>query len=65
VPTRNGAVRESEGHDGQAVGESNRDNTSQADTIADHGCRAGTDEYEREGADELSKQFWCNPGGHC
>ncbi len=65
MPARNGTVGESEGHDGQAVGERNRDNAGQAETIADHGRGAGTDEYEREGADELSKEFWCNPVGHC
>jgi hypothetical protein len=47
------------------VGEGDRDDTRQADTIAHHGCSASTDEYEREGADELSNEFWCNPVGHC
>ena len=65
VAARNGAVGEGEGHDGQTVGERNRDDAGQADTIADHGCGAGTDKYERESADELSKEFWCNPVGHC
>ncbi len=45
MPARHGAVSEGEGHDGQAVGEGDRDETRQADTGADHGPGAGADEY--------------------
>ena len=64
MPARHGAVGEGEGHDGQAVRERNRDDTGHADTFADHGRRAGADEHEREGADELRKELGCNPIGH-
>ncbi len=65
MPARHGSVGEGEGHDGQAVGERNRDDTWQADTFAYNGRGAGTDEHEREGADELRKELGCNPVGHC
>src|SRR6266850_580925 len=45
MPARHRAVGKGEGHDGQAVGEGNRDETRQADTVADHGSGAGADEY--------------------
>src|SRR5216683_1514675 len=57
MAARCGAVGEGEGHDGQAVGERNRDDTGQADTIADHSRRAGADKHEREGADEFRKEL--------
>jgi hypothetical protein len=41
-------LREGEGHDGQAVGERNRDDTGPAHTFADHGRRAGADEFRKE-----------------
>ncbi len=62
MSARHGAV--GEGHDGQAVRERNRDDTGQADTFADHGRRAGADEHEREGADELRKELGCDPIRH-
>ena len=65
MPPRHGAVGESEDHDGQAVGEGNRGDAGQADTVADHGRGAGADEHEREGADELRKELGCNMVGHC
>ena len=43
---RHGAVGEGEDHDGQAMGEGNRGDTRQADTVADHGRGAGADEHE-------------------
>ena len=46
MPARHGAVGEGEDHDGQAVGERNRDDTGQADTVADHGRGASADEHE-------------------
>ena len=46
VPARHRAVCKREGHDGQAMGKSNRGHTGQADTIADHGRGAGADEHE-------------------
>ncbi|MGY4434835.1 hypothetical protein ACVWWO_007312 [Bradyrhizobium sp. F1.13.1] len=45
MPARYRAVGEGEGHDGQAAGERNGDETRQADTVADHGPGAGADEY--------------------
>ena len=64
MAARHGTIGESEGHDGQTVSEGNRGETWQADTVADHGRGAGADEYQGEGADELRKQFWCNPVRH-
>jgi hypothetical protein len=46
MPARHRAVGEGEGHDGQAMGERNRDDPGQADTVADHGRGAGADEHE-------------------
>ena len=65
MPAGHGTVGEGEGHDGQAVGEGNRDNTGQADAFAYDGRGAGADEHEREGADELRKELGCNSVGHC
>jgi hypothetical protein len=65
MPARHGSVSESEGHDGQAVGEGNRDDTGQADALAHYGRGAGADEHERESADELRKELGRDPVGHC
>jgi hypothetical protein len=46
------------------VGEGNRGDTGQADTVADHGRGAGADEHECEGTDEFGKELGCNPVGH-
>ena len=46
-----------EGHDGEAVRERNCNDTGHADTFADHGRRAGANEHEREGADQLGKEL--------
>jgi len=41
------------------VGEGNRGDTGQADTVADHGRGAGADEHESESADEFREEFGC------
>jgi hypothetical protein len=46
MPSRPGTVGEGEDHDGQAVGEGNRGDTGQADTVADHRSGAGADEHD-------------------
>jgi len=39
------------------VGEGNRGDAGQADTVADNGRGASTDEDEGEGANQLGKEF--------
>jgi hypothetical protein len=44
------------------VGEGNRDDPGQADTVADHGGGTGADEYEGEGADQFGEGAWMREG---
>jgi hypothetical protein len=49
-------VGEGEDHDGQAVGEGNREDSGQADTV-DHGGGTGADEHEGESADKFREEL--------
>jgi hypothetical protein len=65
MATRHRAIGKGKHHDGQTMGERNRGDAGQTDSLAKHGCGASTDEYQGEGTDELDKELGCDPAEHC
>src|SRR5712671_1769741 len=58
MPSRYTAIGADEDHQGEAVGEGNRGDTT-AGSSADDGGSTGADEHQRQGADELRKELGC------